>query len=116
MEEWMQQMNEGNMQFQQNLTATTQDLKIQVGQLANTISQMQSNGSGNIPFSTILNLKGGVSDNYYNSLHHNQIRDQSVSSPNWKLTPECSSRLESSHYPNLPGQSWQGDLRLMRTC
>ncbi|RDX75128.1 hypothetical protein CR513_45037, partial [Mucuna pruriens] len=36
MEDWMKQMTECNMQFQQNLIATIQDLKMQVGQLVDT--------------------------------------------------------------------------------
>ncbi|RDX70807.1 hypothetical protein CR513_49906, partial [Mucuna pruriens] len=39
-------MNSNNMQFQQNLNATIQDLKIQVGQLANiTIPNPKGNAS-----------------------------------------------------------------------
>ncbi|RDX78523.1 hypothetical protein CR513_41184, partial [Mucuna pruriens] len=45
------------MQFQQNLNATIQDLKMQVGQLANI-----SVGSGNLPSQTIPNPKGDVSN------------------------------------------------------
>ncbi|RDX75885.1 hypothetical protein CR513_44171, partial [Mucuna pruriens] len=59
MEDWMKQMSEYNMQFQQNLTATIHDLKMQVGQLVDTISQMQLASYGNITSPTILNPKGG---------------------------------------------------------
>ncbi|RDY13641.1 hypothetical protein CR513_01401, partial [Mucuna pruriens] len=34
---------------------------MQVGQLANTVSQLQSTGYGNLPFQTIPNSKGDVS-------------------------------------------------------
>ncbi|RDX64881.1 hypothetical protein CR513_56506, partial [Mucuna pruriens] len=51
MEEWMK--------FQQNLNATMHDLKMQIGQLANSVSQIQSTGSGNLPSQTIPNPKGG---------------------------------------------------------
>ncbi|RDX71079.1 hypothetical protein CR513_49609, partial [Mucuna pruriens] len=37
------------MEFQQNISATIQDLKTQVGQLTNCVSQLQSAGSGNLP-------------------------------------------------------------------
>ncbi|RDX68525.1 hypothetical protein CR513_52474, partial [Mucuna pruriens] len=50
-EEWMS--------FQQNLNATMQDLKMQIGQLANSVSQLQSVGSSNLPSQTIPNPKGG---------------------------------------------------------
>ncbi|RDX83597.1 hypothetical protein CR513_35468, partial [Mucuna pruriens] len=49
------------MQFQQNLNATIQYLKIQVGQLATTMSQVQSTGSGHLPSQTIANPKGNMS-------------------------------------------------------
>ncbi|RDX97133.1 Retrovirus-related Pol polyprotein from transposon 17.6, partial [Mucuna pruriens] len=48
------------MQFQQNMTATTQDLKMQIGQLANIVSQLQSAGSSNLPSQTILNPRGNA--------------------------------------------------------
>ncbi|RDX70695.1 hypothetical protein CR513_50041, partial [Mucuna pruriens] len=38
--EFQQSVSSSNMQFQQNMTATIQDLKIQIGQLANTASQL----------------------------------------------------------------------------
>ncbi|RDX92977.1 hypothetical protein CR513_24821, partial [Mucuna pruriens] len=49
------------MQFQQNMTATIQDLKTQIGQLANTVSQLQSAGSSNLPSQTIPNPRGNAS-------------------------------------------------------
>ncbi|RDY01380.1 hypothetical protein CR513_15301, partial [Mucuna pruriens] len=51
MEEWIK--------FQQNMNATTLDLKMQIGQLANSISQIQSIESRNLPSQTIPNPKGG---------------------------------------------------------
>ncbi|RDX97402.1 hypothetical protein CR513_19833, partial [Mucuna pruriens] len=48
------------MQFQQNLNATIQDLKMHVGQLVDTVSQIQSVGSENFSSQTISNPKGGV--------------------------------------------------------
>ncbi|RDY01895.1 hypothetical protein CR513_14715, partial [Mucuna pruriens] len=47
--EFQQTMNSSNMQFQQNMKATIQDLKTQIGQLANTVSQLQLARSGNLP-------------------------------------------------------------------
>ncbi|RDY05871.1 hypothetical protein CR513_10244, partial [Mucuna pruriens] len=54
-------MNSSNMQFQQNMSTTIQDLKMQIGQLANTVSHLQSVGSDNLPLQTILNPRGNAS-------------------------------------------------------
>ncbi|RDX82422.1 hypothetical protein CR513_36796, partial [Mucuna pruriens] len=43
------------------MNATIQDLKTQIGQLANTMSQLQSVGSNNLPSQTILNSRGNAS-------------------------------------------------------
>ncbi|RDX70766.1 hypothetical protein CR513_49957, partial [Mucuna pruriens] len=49
------------MQFQQNMTATIQDLKMHIGQLANIMSQLQPAGSSNLPSQTISNPRGNAS-------------------------------------------------------
>ncbi|RDX80888.1 hypothetical protein CR513_38501, partial [Mucuna pruriens] len=59
--EFQQSVSSSNMQFQQNMTTTIQDLKTQIGQLANTVSQMQSAGSSNLPSQTIPNPRGNAS-------------------------------------------------------
>ncbi|RDY09473.1 hypothetical protein CR513_06156, partial [Mucuna pruriens] len=59
--EFQQFVSSSNKQFQQNMTATIQDLKTQIGQLANTMSQLQLVGSSNLPSQTILNLRGNAS-------------------------------------------------------
>ncbi|RDY13978.1 hypothetical protein CR513_01020, partial [Mucuna pruriens] len=59
--EFQQSVSSSNMQFQQNMTTTIQDLKMQIGQLATTVSQLQSASSSNIPFQTIPNLTGNAS-------------------------------------------------------
>ncbi|RDX92581.1 Retrovirus-related Pol polyprotein, partial [Mucuna pruriens] len=59
--EFQQSVSSNNMQFQQNMTATIQDLKTQIGQLANTVSQLQSAGSSNLPSQTIPNPRGNAS-------------------------------------------------------
>ncbi|RDY10776.1 hypothetical protein CR513_04645, partial [Mucuna pruriens] len=56
-----QTMSSSNMQFQQNMNATIQDLKMQIEQLANTVSQLQSDGSGNLASQTIPNPRGNAS-------------------------------------------------------
>ncbi|RDX87925.1 hypothetical protein CR513_30537, partial [Mucuna pruriens] len=43
--EFQQSISSSNMQFQQNMNATIQDLKTQIGQLANTVSHLQSQPS-----------------------------------------------------------------------
>ncbi|RDY11031.1 hypothetical protein CR513_04352, partial [Mucuna pruriens] len=59
--EFQQSVSSSNMQFQENMTATIQDLKTQIGQLANTVSQLQSAGSSNLPSQTIPNPRGNAS-------------------------------------------------------
>ncbi|RDY07590.1 hypothetical protein CR513_08266, partial [Mucuna pruriens] len=59
--EFQQSMNSSNMQFQQNMSATIQDLKTQIGQLANIVSHLQLAGSSNLPSQTILNPRGNAS-------------------------------------------------------
>ncbi|RDY00130.1 hypothetical protein CR513_16728, partial [Mucuna pruriens] len=59
--EFQQSVSSSNMQFQQNMTATIQDLKMQIGQLANTVSTLQSAGSSNLPSQTIPNPRGNAS-------------------------------------------------------
>ncbi|RDX77186.1 hypothetical protein CR513_42734, partial [Mucuna pruriens] len=59
--EFQQSVSSSNMQFQQNMTATIQDLKTQIGQLANIVSHLQSAGSNNLPSQTIQNPRGNAS-------------------------------------------------------
>ncbi|RDY07569.1 hypothetical protein CR513_08319, partial [Mucuna pruriens] len=58
--EFQQSVSSSNMQFQQNMTATIQDLKMQIRQLENTVSQLQSAGSSNLPSQTIQNPRGNA--------------------------------------------------------
>ncbi|GAU41827.1 hypothetical protein TSUD_177380 [Trifolium subterraneum] len=44
-----------NLQFQQTANASINDLKAQVGQLATTMNQMQTQGSGSLPAQTVRN-------------------------------------------------------------
>ncbi|RDX79537.1 hypothetical protein CR513_40022, partial [Mucuna pruriens] len=59
--EFQQSVSSNNMQFQKNVTTTIQDLKTQIGKLANIVSQLQSAGSSNFPSQTIPNLRGNAS-------------------------------------------------------
>ena len=61
LEKLMKKMATNNIQFQQNVSATIQDLQTQIGQLATIVNQMQQQGFGNIPAQTIINPKGNVS-------------------------------------------------------
>ena len=54
----MKQMATKNIQFQQNMGATIQDLQTLIGQLATTINLLQQQGSSNIPAQPIINTKG----------------------------------------------------------
>ena len=56
----MKQMVTNNIQFQQNVSATIQDLQTQIGQLATTVKQMQQQSSGNILAQLIINPQGNV--------------------------------------------------------
>ncbi|RDY03016.1 hypothetical protein CR513_13451, partial [Mucuna pruriens] len=60
-QEFQQTLSSSNLQFQQNMSAIVQDLKTQVGQLANSVSQLQSAGSGNLPSQPIPNPRGNAS-------------------------------------------------------
>ncbi|RDX87281.1 hypothetical protein CR513_31275, partial [Mucuna pruriens] len=59
--EFQQSESSSNMQFQQNVTTTIEDLKMKIGQLANTVSHLQSAGSSNLPSQTIPNLRRNAS-------------------------------------------------------
>ena len=54
-------MNINNIQFQQEVMATSKDLHTQIGQLVTTVNQLQRQGSDNIPTLPIINPKGNVS-------------------------------------------------------
>ncbi|XXG68556.1 hypothetical protein AAC387_Pa06g1614 [Persea americana] len=61
LEDLMKQMATNNIQFQQRTEASIQSLETQIGQLASTLSQLQNQGSGQLPSQTIPNPKGNVS-------------------------------------------------------
>ncbi|RDY00113.1 hypothetical protein CR513_16741, partial [Mucuna pruriens] len=62
--EFQQTMSSSNMQFQEYMNATIQDLKTQIGQLTNTVSHLQLAGSKNLPLQTIPNPRGNASAFY----------------------------------------------------
>ena len=57
----MKQMATNNIQFQQNVSATIQDLHTQIGQLATTVNRQQQQSFDNILAQLIINPKGNVS-------------------------------------------------------
>ena len=57
----MKQMATCTIQFQQNGSATIQDLQTQIGQLVTTVNLLQQQGSGNILAQPIINTKGNGS-------------------------------------------------------
>ena len=57
LEDLMKQMATNNMQFQQNVQSSIQDMQTQIGQLATTVNQLQSQGSGQLPSQPVVNLK-----------------------------------------------------------
>ena len=55
LKELMKQIATNNIQFQQNVSGTIQELHTQIGQLATTVKQMQQQSSGNILAQLIIN-------------------------------------------------------------
>ncbi|RDX93810.1 hypothetical protein CR513_23878, partial [Mucuna pruriens] len=80
------------MQFQQNMTATIQDLQTQIGQLADT-----STGSGNLPSQTIPNPRGNGSVVTLRS-------EKELSQP---ALQQLLRLAEADSKPNANSQSWQ---------
>ncbi|RDX69932.1 hypothetical protein CR513_50885, partial [Mucuna pruriens] len=77
MEDLVKQILECNLQFQQNITVTIHDLKMQVGQLVDT-----SAGFGSIPLQTISNSKREESTWHgYKTTSLSRVQDQLELSP-----------------------------------
>ncbi|XP_027357518.1 uncharacterized protein LOC113866919, partial [Abrus precatorius] len=57
LEELMKQLTMNNITFQQRTEASIKTLENQMGQLASSLNQMQSQGSGNLPAQTVANPK-----------------------------------------------------------
>ncbi|RDX91000.1 hypothetical protein CR513_27069, partial [Mucuna pruriens] len=84
-----------NLQFQQNMSAIVQDLKTQVGQLANS-----STGSGNIPSQTIPNPRGNAS-----------IKPRSA---NTESKPDADSQAPQARPIPVPFPSWTLSARKLK--
>ncbi|RDY04637.1 hypothetical protein CR513_11628, partial [Mucuna pruriens] len=78
-----------------NLNAMIQDLKMQVGQLANSVSQLQSVGSENLPSQTIPNPKGNAS--VVSQRSGRELPQQLMPSLSRRPTRECLNKLDLSH-------------------
>ena len=94
---FQQSMSSSNMQFQQNMTATIQDLKTQIGQLADTVSHLQSVGSSNLPSQVIPNPRGNANAVTLRS-------GKELSPPALKQLPRSA---EADTEPEANLQSWQ---------
>ena len=57
LDDLMKQLATNNLQFQQNVSSTIQDLQTQIGQLATTVNQLKSQGSGQLPSQPVINPK-----------------------------------------------------------
>jgi len=51
-------MAANNIQFEQNISATVQDLKMQMGRMATTINELKQQKSGAIPSQAVIIQKG----------------------------------------------------------
>ncbi|RDY00226.1 hypothetical protein CR513_16621, partial [Mucuna pruriens] len=63
-------MATNNIQFQENVFATSQNLQAQIGQLTTIVNQLQSKGSRQIPSQTIISPQGNMSDITLRSAHY----------------------------------------------
>ncbi|XP_052198268.1 uncharacterized protein LOC127805554 [Diospyros lotus] len=61
LEDIMKQLVANNLQFQQRTDTAIQNLETQIGQLATNISELRSQGSGQLPSQPISNPRGNVS-------------------------------------------------------
>ncbi|RDY07772.1 hypothetical protein CR513_08067, partial [Mucuna pruriens] len=96
MEEWIK--------FQQNMNATMHDLKMQIGQLANSVSQLQSIGLGNLPSQPIPNPKGGNVSAVMRSGKELQVAPRSQPNPSdIESEPKADSQAKTTP---LPFPSW----------
>ena len=92
LEELMKQMAVNTMQFQQRTEASIKTLETQVGQLASSINQMQSQGSDKLPAQTVVNpnvcaisLRSGKVVDVPSPMNKNQIQQP----PNQKSVKEA---------------------------
>ncbi|XP_052172191.1 uncharacterized protein LOC127788119 [Diospyros lotus] len=61
LEDIMKQLVANNLQFQQRTDTAIQNLETQIGQLATNISELRSQGSGQLPSQPVSNPRGNVS-------------------------------------------------------
>ncbi|RDY08458.1 Retrovirus-related Pol polyprotein from transposon 17.6, partial [Mucuna pruriens] len=106
--QFQQTMSSSNLQFQQNMSAIVQDLKTQVDQLANSVSQLQSVGFGNLPSQPIPNPRGNTSVVSVRSGKELQAAPQQKSgSASTKSKPDADSQPPQQASPvPVPFPSW----------
>ncbi|RDX68294.1 hypothetical protein CR513_52732, partial [Mucuna pruriens] len=111
--EFQQSVSSNNMQFQQNVTATIQDLKMQIGQLANT-----SVGLSNLPSQTIPNPRGNASVVTLRSGKElpQPILQQLPRSAEVDSEPNPNSRSRPETTVPFPFPSRQGSESQMKNC
>ncbi|RDY01281.1 hypothetical protein CR513_15413, partial [Mucuna pruriens] len=86
----------------------------EIGQLANTVSQLQSAGSSNLPSQTIQNPRGNTMEkNYLNQ--HSSCQDQPKLTPNRMPTRSLGQRKLSQRRFQLE-PSRQGSPNQMKSC
>jgi len=61
LEDLMKQLTTHTMQFEQNMSTTIEDLKMQMGQMATTLNELKQQNSGAIPVQPVSNPLGNVS-------------------------------------------------------
>ncbi|RDY12959.1 hypothetical protein CR513_02181, partial [Mucuna pruriens] len=62
LEELVKKMTMNNIQLQENMSATMQDLQTRIGQLATSVNQLQSKDFGQVPSQTIHSPQENMSD------------------------------------------------------
>ncbi|RDX73121.1 hypothetical protein CR513_47313, partial [Mucuna pruriens] len=108
--EFQQNMNSNNMKFQQNMSATIQDLKMQIGQLANILL-----GSSNLPSQTIPNLRGNAMEKNCHSQHYNNYQDRLRLTLSRMPTHRCPSktRLKPESSEELLRMFWKLEINIL---
>ncbi|RDY07512.1 hypothetical protein CR513_08361, partial [Mucuna pruriens] len=88
------------MQFQQNMTATIQDLKMQIGQLANTLSELQLVGSNNLPSQPVPNPRGNANTELQPAEADSEVMGNPQSHPEIVVPLPFPSRTISARKPD----------------
>ncbi|RDX76483.1 hypothetical protein CR513_43511, partial [Mucuna pruriens] len=93
------------------MSATIQDLQMQIGQLASTMSHLQSAGSDNLPSQIILNLRGNAS---MVSLRSGRELPQTVLQKRPRSANADSELMPTHKYPNRITRKLESDEELLK--